>query len=51
MRFLNDGIGGVGLRSVEAICAAGTVFAMWVRTGPGPLLPFSPMTWQARQPD
>ncbi len=24
---------------------------MWVSGGPGPLLPFSPITWQARQPD
>src|SRR5581483_813759 len=50
-RSLNDGIGGVGLRSVEAIWALGTVLAMWVSTGPGPLLPLSPITWQARQPD
>src|SRR5690348_3567134 len=47
-RFLNDG---VGLRSVEAIWALGTVLAMWVSTGPGPLFPLSPITWQARQPD
>ena len=24
---------------------------MWVSGGPGPLLPLSPITWQARQPD
>ena len=24
---------------------------MWVSGGPGPLLPLSPIMWQARQPD
>src|ERR1700722_9253836 len=47
----NDGIGAVGLRSVEAIAAGRSVAAMCVSAGPGPLLPFSPITWQARQPD
>src|SRR5207302_8401516 len=50
-RFLNDGLGGVGLRCVEAIAAAGSRDPTCVRLGPGPSLPFEPITWQARQPD
>ena len=47
----NDGIGAVGLRSVEAIACGRRIEPMWVSGGPGPLLPLSPITWQARQPD
>ena len=32
------------------IAARGMFLAMWVSSGPGPLLPFSPSLWQARQP-
>ncbi len=48
---MNDGIGAVGLISVEAIAAGRSLSPIFVSGGPGPLLPFSPMTWQARQPD
>ena len=33
------------------IAARGIRAAMWVSSGPGPLLPFSPSLWQARQPE
>ena len=33
------------------IAARGMRWAMWVSSGPGPLLPFSPSLWQARQPE
>ena len=33
------------------IASGGSRNAMWVRSGPGPPLPFSPILWQARQPD
>ena len=35
----------------RTIAARGSVAPMWVRSGPGPVLPFSPNLWQARQPD
>src|SRR3954468_4065738 len=47
----NDGIGAVGLSRVRRIAAAGSRTPIAVRFGPGPLLPFSPILWQARQPD
>src|SRR5581483_10938099 len=50
-RFLNDGIGAVGFRRVDAIAPGRTTLPMCVRFGPGPLLPLLPITWQARQPD
>src|ERR1700722_7559492 len=50
-RFLNEGIGAVGLTSVRAIPNAGRREPMWVRSGPGPELPLSPILGQARQPD
>ena len=42
-RFLNDGIGAVGLTSVRAIPNAGRREPMWVRSGPGPEFPLSPI--------
>ena len=48
---LNDGIGAVGLTSVRAIACAGSRAPISVSGGPGPALPFSPILWQARQPD
>src|SRR5437763_9374 len=48
---LKEGIGAVGFTSVRAIPCAYRREAMWVRSGPGPALPFSPILWQARQPD
>src|SRR5579875_3318355 len=50
-RFANDGIGAVGLRSVEAIPLGRRIDPILVRFGPGPLLPLSPIWWQATQPD
>src|ERR1700753_4051923 len=50
-RSANEGIGAVGLRSVEAIACGRRLAPVLVKGGPGPLLPFSPITWQARQPD
>src|SRR5690349_6842509 len=50
-KFLNDGIGAVGFCSVRMIAALGSLSAIVVRWGPGPSLPFSPILWQARQPD
>src|SRR5258708_4445534 len=50
-RFLNEGIGAVGLTSVRAIPWRGSRPAMCDRSGPGPALPLSPILWQARQPD
>src|ERR1700729_1978579 len=50
-RFLNDGIGAVGFTSVRAIAWAGNREPMCVSSGPGPLLPLSPILWQASQPD
>ena len=47
----NEGIGAVGLTSVRAIAAAGRRAPISVSGGPGPALPFSPILWQARQPD
>ena len=48
---MNDGIGAVGFTSVRAIAARGMRAPMWVRFGPGPELPLSPILWHARQPD
>ena len=42
-RFANDGIGAVGFTSVRAIAAGGRREPMWVRFGPGPELPLSPI--------
>src|SRR5256885_1182675 len=50
-RFLNEGIGAVGFTSVRAMPCAYSFDPTWVRLGPGPSLPFSPILWQARQPD
>ncbi len=50
-RFLNDGIGAVGLTSVRAIAWRGIRPPTCVSTGPGPLLPLSPSLWHARHPD
>src|SRR5579875_3307800 len=50
-RSANDGIGAVGLRSVEAIAFGRRIEPILVRLGPGPLLPLSPIWWQASQPD
>src|ERR1700733_1117627 len=50
-RFLNDGIGAVGLTSVRAMPKDGSREAMWVKSGPGPTLPLSPILWHASQPD
>ena len=33
------------------IAACGSVLPISVSSGPGPSLPFSPILWQARQPD
>src|SRR5207245_9891754 len=49
-RFLNEGIGAVGLTSVRAMPWRGSRDAMCVRSGPGPALPLSPSLWHARQP-
>src|SRR4029078_6174639 len=46
----NDGIGDVGLPSVCAIASLPRRAPIFVRGGPGPPLPFSPILWQARQP-
>ena len=35
----------------RTIAARGIRWAMWVSSGPGPLLPLSPILWQARQPE
>src|ERR1700704_118228 len=50
-RFLNDGIGAVGLTSVRAIPCRGRRAPTFVHFGPGPAFPFSPILWQAKQPD
>ena len=50
-RPANDGIGGVGFSSVRRSAGAGNRAPISVRLGPGPLLPFSPILWHARQPD
>ncbi len=42
-RFLNDGIGAVGLTSVRAIAWRGSRPPIFVRFGPGPAFPFSPI--------
>src|SRR6202042_1806882 len=42
-RFLNDGIGAVGLTSVRAMPNSGKREPMWVRSGPGPEFPLSPI--------
>src|SRR5437763_13853894 len=44
-------MGAVGLMSVRAIAGRGRRAPIFVRFGPGPELPFSPILWQARQPD
>ena len=46
-----EGIGAVGFGSVRSIACAGSRPPISVSGGPGPSLPFSPTTWQARQPD
>ena len=33
------------------IASRGIRCPIWVSSGPGPLFPFSPSLWQARQPD
>src|SRR3954464_6814899 len=47
----NDGIGAVGFSSVRRIAPGCSLSPMSLRCGPGPSLPFSPILWQARQPD
>ncbi len=42
-RFLNDGIGAVGFTRVRAIACRGSREAIFVRFGPGPAFPFSPI--------
>jgi hypothetical protein len=44
-------MGAVGFSSVRRIAALGSLFAMSVRSGPGPSLPLWPILWHARQPD
>src|SRR5680860_1001355 len=39
------------ISSERMIAATVPRAAMWVSSGPGPWLPFSPIWWQARQPD
>src|SRR3954451_14046015 len=46
-----DGIGAVGFSRVLKMAAFGSLSPIAVRGGPGPPLPFSPILWQARQPD
>src|SRR5271157_2995645 len=50
-RLRNDGIGAVGFTSVRAMPWRGSRAPIWVRSGPGPPFPLSPILWQARQPD
>ena len=50
-RFLKEGIGAVGLTSVRSMPWRGIRDPMWVRLGPGPELPLSPIVWHASQPD
>ena len=51
-RPANDGIGAVGFSSVRRIARLRQLVAdRRSGAGPGPSLPFSPILWQARQPD
>src|SRR6202020_1602260 len=45
-----DGIGAFGLRGVAAIADGRSCEPMWVRFGPGPLFPLTPIRWHAPQP-